>query len=73
MNGLRAALWEKGLRVLVDEKLNMSQQFVLAAQVTKHILGSIKRELANRVNGMDPLDWVQRRATEMISVGSPLL
>lgn len=55
----------------MDEKL--SQQFVFAAQVTKHILGSIRREVASRVNGMDLLDWVQRRVTEIISIGSPLL
>lgn len=57
--------------ILVDEKL--SQQFVFAAQVTKHILGSIRREVASRMNGMDLLDWVQRRVTEIISIGSPLL
>ena len=45
---LESSLGEKDLGVLVDEKLNMSQQRVLAAWKTNGILGFTRRRVASR-------------------------
>jgi len=42
---------EKDLRVLVYEKLNMTQQYALSEQKDNHILGCIKRSVASRSRG----------------------
>ena len=44
----KATLQEKHLGVLLDNKLNMSQQCAFAAKVVKHILGCNSKSVASR-------------------------
>ncbi|PKU42735.1 rna-directed dna polymerase from mobile element jockey-like [Limosa lapponica baueri] len=60
---IESSLDEKDLGVLAEKRLNMRSQCVLAAQKVNHILGCIKRSMANLVEGGDSAPLLCTRET----------
>ena len=73
--GIDSSPAEKEVGILVGKKLDMSQEYVLAAQKANHILGCIKSSMASRAReGILPLcsALVRPHPESCIQLWSPL-
>jgi len=59
LQGIESSPAEKDLRILQDEKLDLSYQCALTAQKANHILGFLQEKRGQQVEGGDsaPLLW----------------